>query len=197
MFCCYSWNSNGMATLVINETCLGLYRYFPSTVHKVGNGVTLGSPSLPILPIFTENTWGKKAPKLLSVLKSQSWEKRSQNIGKPPLISKQILKPRPTCVSETWQSPGLTCHECNRDLACSIPSVSLHPKCLLYYHTEADPAVCLNKGNRLLRIQLRKAAHVFCFMVCWYEVHKLLLGALYTKCSSTINHRFTLLCSWQ
>lgn len=67
------------------------------------------------------------------------------------------------CVSETWQSPGLTCHECNRDLACSIPSVSLHPKCLLYYHTEADPAVCLNKGNRLLRTQLSEAAHVlFC-----------------------------------
>ena len=44
-----------------------------------------------------------------------------------------------------WESQTRTsqpdCHECNRDLACSIPSVSLHPKCLLYYHTEADPVL--------------------------------------------------------
>ena len=58
----------------------------------------------------------------------------------------------PTSQLKNWQVLVLTCHEYNRDLACSIPSVSLHPKCLLYCHTGVDPAVHLNKGNELLKI---------------------------------------------
>ena len=140
------WDCTGISTLLYIKWVMGWHW-----------------PHLCLAYPFSQKHLGQKSPKPLSVLKSQSWEKWSQNIGKPPLIGKQTLKPRPMCVSETWQSPGLTCHECNRDLACSIPSVSLHPKCLLYYHTEADPAVCLNKGNRLLRTQLSEVA---CVLLC-------------------------------
>lgn len=69
-FCCYSWNSNGMVTLVVNETCLGLYRYFYSTVHKMCNSDELG-PIFAYPTHFHRNTWGKA--QTLSVLKSQSW----------------------------------------------------------------------------------------------------------------------------
>lgn len=44
-----------------------------------------------------------------------------------------------------WESQTRTsqpdCHEYSHDQACSIPSMSLHPKCLLYCHTGAGPAL--------------------------------------------------------
>lgn len=51
---------------------------------------------------------------------------------------------------EPLAGPGITCRECNRDPACSTPSVSLRPKCPLYCHTAAGPAGYLDKSDGLL-----------------------------------------------
>lgn len=62
-------------------------------------------------------------------------------------------------------TPLLTCREYNRDLACSIPSVSLHPTCLPCCRTRADPAACSHNDNKLLKTQLHnrvKLTDVFC-----------------------------------
>lgn len=100
------------------------------------------------------------------------------------------------------QIPLLTCRECNRDLACNIPSVSLHPKCLLYCHTRAGPAACLHNGNKLLKtaVELSESSQDMWFCGMQYSTglhvpNKNIIFSirssasdpfLYTVCSSTV-----------
>lgn len=67
------------------------------------------------------------------------------------------------------QSPGLTCRACSRGPACSTPSESWHPRCPLYCHTGAGPAVW-KQGRQMTTDMVTQprenAGHVSCCVAC-------------------------------